>query len=368
MRKQRLSRKELVEQIRQTMPIDYNEYEKLAFIEFQIAQNISFDEKYLWGDIGTKEKIYKLARVGAQRPHNQIKRKIICVDMAELFGHVAKEFGFDIKYQKRTIDSQIKSGGNEIFRTISAKKREHVCPIVGLSNGQFIEVDIQGDLARLQTRSKPQYFGGSVHGSKTENGIEIATLDKDIINRTFRKVYQLRDNERFTDEYIMVYSAILRCQGKTPIEMIKFFMDDPKIQKELKNTRCIEASKMYKMILNVCYDFSDGKQFIKGNNHAIIEECILSNDEGEKRYSFCIFAQDKEEKEFYIYSKKSRRMVNFTQEEIKQMTRQVMNVGFGGRKSEIKKEMISFINGDGLDYKESKQEISKTSIDDIFLE
>jgi len=235
-------------------------------------------------------------------------------------------------------------------------------------NGQFIEVDIQGDLARLQTRSKPQYFGGSVHGSKTENGIEIATLDKDIINRTFRKVYQLRDNERFTDEYIMVYSAILRCQGKTPIEMIKFFMDDPKIQKELKNTRCIEASKMYKMILNVCYDFSDGKQFIKGNNHAIIEECILSNDEGEKRYSFCIFAQDKEEKEFYIYSKKSRRMVNFTQEEIKQMTRQVMNVGFGGRKSEIKKEMISFINGDGLDYKESKQEISKTSIDDIFLE
>ena len=49
---------ELVEYIRQNMPSNYNEYERLAFIEKEVAKQISFDEKYLWGDIGTKQKIY----------------------------------------------------------------------------------------------------------------------------------------------------------------------------------------------------------------------------------------------------------------------------------------------------------------------
>ena len=365
MRKQTLTRKELVEHIRQTMPSDYDEYEKLAFIEKEVAKQISFDEKYLWGEIGTKEKIYQLAKKESQNPCKEVKRKLICITMSELFGYVVKEFGYNVKYQKRSPGSEVKSGGNEIFDSISNKKQEHVCTLVGLSDDKYIEVDIQDDLARLQTNSKPKAVGANWHGTKIENGVSIKLLDEKHIENIFRKVYQLDENERFTDDYIRIFSAMLRYQNKTPIEMLEFFMDNPKIQKELQNTKCVEANKLYKAILSVCYDFSNGKQFIKEKNKAIIDECILSDGEGRKRYSFCIYAEDDEQQVFYAYSKKSKRMVKLSREEIQQITRQAMNVKFRGRPSELKDNMISFVNGECNERVQAK---TVTSLEDIFWE
>lgn len=368
MEKPRLTRKQLVEHIRQTMPQNYNEYEKLAFIEMQVAKYISFDEKYLWGDIGTKEKIYKLAKKEVQKPQEEVKRKLICVTMAELFGYVAKEFGFDIRYQKRTPGDNIKAGDKEIFKEISGQKQEHVCPIVGLSNGQYIEVDIQDDLARLQTHSKPKSFGANRHGIKSDNGVKIEILDSHLVDSTFRKVYQLQEKERFTDEYIMVFSAMLRCQNRTPIEMIEFFMNDPKIQKQLQNTKCIEANKLYKAILLVCYDVKIGKQFSKKEHMAIIDECILLDNEGRKRYSFCVYAEDDEQQKFYVYSKKSKRMVSLSQEEIQQMSAQDMKVQLRGRQSSLQDKMIRFINGQDENTISNKEDGSNISLEDIFFD
>lgn len=364
----RLTRKELVEHIRRTMPSNYDEYEKLAFIEREVAKQIAFDEKYLWGDIETKEKIYKLAKKEAQKQRSKVNRKLICVTMAELFGYVAKQFGYDVKYQKRAFGREIESGNNEIFKTISSQKQEHVCPLVGGQNGKFIEVDIQDDLERLQTRSKPKAFGGSRYGNKTENGSSIQILDKGTIERVFRKVYHLESNERFTDEYIMVMAAKLRCEGKNPIEMLEFFMNDHKIQEELQNTRCVEANKLYKAILKVCYDITVERQFFKEESQAIIEECILFDNEKRKRYSFCIYAEDDKQKVFFIYSKKSRRMVNFSQEEMQQITQQVMNVQLIGRTSELRNQMISFVKGDGTNIKNQVEKNNKVSLEDIFFD
>jgi len=344
MEKQRLTRKQLVEHIRQIMPDDLNEIEKLAFIENEIAKQISFDEQYLWGDRESKEKIYKLAKSEAQRPHKEIKRKLICVTMAELFGYVTKEFGYDVYYQKRTAGEEDKIGENEIFKKVSPKKQEHVCPIVKLSNGEYVEIDIQTDLYRLQTRSKPKAFGKNQ--IQVKGGVKSSIIDNSIIEKTFRKIYQLEENERFTDEYIKVFSAMLKYQNKTPMEMFKFFMDDPKIQRELQNTRCIEANKLYKKILAECYGESEEKKFHANKDEAIIEECILTNDEGEKRYSFCVFAQNDERKEFFVYSKKSRRMVNLTQEEIQQMNQKEMKIELRGRSSKLREQMISYAKGE----------------------
>ena len=303
MKKQKLTRKQLVEHIKQIMPCDLYEIEKLAFIETEIAKQISFDEQYLWGDKESKEKIYKLAKTQAQKPHKEIKRKLICVTMAELFGYVVKEVGFDVLYQKRAPGQENQTGDNNIFKKVSPKKQEHVCPIVKLPNGKYIEVDVQSDLYRLQTRSKPKAFGKNRF--KIADGIITSTVDDSIIEKVFKKIYGLKEHERFTDEYIAIFSAMLRYQSKTPMEMLEFFMNDPKIQEELQNTRCIEANKLYKKILGVCYDVSIDKQFFKDQDKAIIEECILSNGQGQKRYSFCIYAQNEEEQQFYIFFKKS---------------------------------------------------------------
>ena len=340
----RLTRKKLVEHIKEIIPDNYNEYEKIAFIEYEVAKQMSFDEKYLWGDIGTKEKIYKLAKKEAQKQPKEVKRKLICVTMAELFGYVMKELGFQIKYQTRAPGMELKTGENEIFRSISTQKQEHVCVLVALSNGKFIEVDIQDDLSRLQTHSKTRAFGNDKHGTNAENGVKIDILDQDIVEKAFRKVYKLEESERFTDEYISVFSAMLRCQNRTPIEMINFFMDNPKIQKELQNTSCIEANRLYKAILKACYDFSDEKQYFKDEHKAIIEECILSDSEGRKRYSFCAYAEDDKQQVFYGYSKKSKRMVNLSREEMQQMAGQNMDIKLRGRPSELKNRMIEFRN------------------------
>ena len=364
MEKQKLTRKQLVEHIKQIMPGDLNEIEKLAFIETEIAKQISFDEQYLWGDKETKEKIYKLAKSEAQNPSKQIKRKLICVTMAEFFGYIAKEFEFEVFYQKRAPGQENQTGDNDIFKKVSPKKQEHVCPIVKLPTGKYIEVDIQSDLYRLQTRSKPKAFGQNLF--RIADGIITSTVDNSITEKVFKKMYGLKENERFTDEYIAVFSAMLRYQNKTPIEMLEFFMNDPKIQEELQNTRCIEANKLYKKILAVCYDVSVDKQFFKDQDKAIIEECILSNGQGQKRYSFCIFAQNEEQQQFYIYSKKSRRMINLSQQEMQQMTGQVMNVQLRGRPSELKSQMLSFINGETEQNK--SQNNSVVFLEDIFLD
>lgn len=366
MNKKRLTRKELVKHIRQTMPSDYNEIERLAFIEKEVADQISFDEKYLWGDIGTKEKIYKLSKREAQTSPKEIKRNLICINMAELYGYVAKNFGFNVKYQTRAPGLEINSGDNEILKTISSKKQEHVCPIVKLSNGKFIEVDIQHDLARLQTRSKPRAFGLENHSIRSTSDVKIGVLNNDLVNDAFKKVYHLGEDEKFTDEYIRTLAGKLRGEGKTPIEMLELFMQDPRITRELQNTKCIEANKLYKAILRVCYDVSIEKQFLKENDRAIIEECILSDDKGNKRYSFCIYAEDEREKAFFIYSKKSKRMIKLTQEEIQQMTQQVMNVELRGRSSELRKNMMSFVSGENeIPIKNVTQSIS---LEDIFVD
>ena len=364
----RLTRKELVEHIKQTMPSDYDEYERLAFIEREVAKQIAFDEKYLWGDIGTKEKIYKLAKQEAQKPRAVVNKKLICVTMAELFGYVAEQFGYDVKYQKRAPGYDIKSGSKEIFQKVSAKKLEHVCPLVGLSNGKYIEVDIQEDLMRLQTGSKPKAFGGDRHGDKMANGVPGQVLDKETIEKVFRKVYGLEEAEKFTDEYIRFLATKLRDEGKSPIEMLEFFMNDTKIQKELRNTKCIEANKLFKSILIACYGMPFDKQFFRDENQAIIEECILSDNEGRKRYSFCIYAEDDKQKVLYIYSKKAKKMVNLSQEEMHQMTQQVMNVQLRGRPSELKNQMMSFVKGEGTNIENANVENDKVSLEDIFLD
>lgn len=368
MKKRRLTRKELVEHIKQTMPSDYNKYEQLAFIEKKVADNICFDEQYLWGDRETKEKIYRLAKSEAQRPKKEIKRKLICVTMAELFGYTAKELGFEVLYQTRIPGQADRIGENEIFKKVSPQKQEHICPIVKLSNREYIEVDIQSDLYRLQTRSKPKAFG--LNRLILPNGVKTSIVDNNMIEKIFKKIYQLEENERFTDEYIMVFSAMLRCQRRTPIEMLEFFMNDPKIQKELQNTRCVEANKLYKKILGICYDTPVANHFFKMQDEAIIEECILSDDKGQKRYSFCIYVQNKEQQKFYVYSKKSKRMINLSQEELQQITGQVMNIKFRGRPSGLKNQMISFVKGENINtnINNSIGTILKVSLEEIFCD
>jgi hypothetical protein len=366
--KQKITRKELVEHIRQVMPAGYNEYEKLAFIEYEVAKHISFDEKYLWGEMGTSEKIYKLAKKEAQNPQPKIKRKLICITMSELFGYVAKQFGFKVRYQRRKSGKEICRGTEEIFGNISEKEQEHVCTVIGLSNGKFIEVDLQYDLDRIQTRSRPRAFGLNRHQINDDNEEKVVQLSPQLVEATFRRVYGLKETEYFTNEYITYLIAKLRVQRKNLIEMFEEIINDDRINVEIRNSRCVEAKKIYEEILRLCKQNTTDIIDFQGDKRAIIEECTLSNDKGQKRYSFCIFAKEKDEEAFYIYSKSSKRMVKLSREEIAKLTGQVMNVELKGEKTEIKQQMMDFVNGEKQNSTNSLEENNTISLEDIFLD
>lgn len=379
MSKRKLTRDELVEHIRQTMPKDYNEIEQIAFIEREVALQMCFDETYLWGDRQTKQKIYKLARDEAYKLASKQeekfniyqKRKLICVTMAEKFVYVAKKLGLNAKLQRHMVGMGIETGEGEIFKRLSLEYQDHVCTIVELSNGNGIEIDIQNDLFALQTRSMPKDFGCHRHGNRYQNGVKIQILDPDLVKETFRKVYQLGENERFTDEYIMGFAASKG--GKTPIEMLEAFMSDERIQKELQNAGCVEASKLYKRILKICYGgSSEQREFysIFERDKAIIDECVLVGKENTKRYSFCIYAEDDEQKGFYVYSKKTRKMVKLSPEEVKSLLNGSVEIMLRPRgtrlQPELRQNLTSYINSAN----ETLSEMSnpEVSVEDIFLD
>lgn len=366
MRKQRLTRNELVKNIKLSMPEDYNEYERLAYIEMEVAKQISFDEKYLWGDTETRKKIYELAKRQAQRPSRKVNKKLICVTMAELFGYVAKKFGFNVKYQNCGMKSENKTEDEKIFRNLSKECLDHICPIVELSDNTNIQIDIQADLARLQMGFRPKAFGNDRSMISMFRDDHTRLLDKDIVDSTFKKVYKLEKDEEFTDEYIRSYITRLKNEGKRPIEILEIFMEDPRIKKQLVNMKCTEANELYKVILRTCYNTTRGKQFYLRESQAMIGECMLVNDKNKKRYSFCIYAEEDGEKLLFVYSKKSRKIVKLTEEEIFQMRKQPLDIRISGFQSSIKDNMMEFIKnakGNCVDTDEHKHNIT---IEEIF--
>lgn len=199
--KRKLTRKELIEQIKVNMPSNLAEIEMVAFIEKYIADNVSFDETYYWSDTATKKKIYRLAKVAAKKPPEEVKRKLICTTMAELFVFALKEFGIDAEFERRIVKqnkkTKIETGRNEILDKLSVEILEHIDVIVHLKGGRSIGINIQGDITNLKTRSKPVGFG-----HLTDSRSRLSKVENEEIDRIFRKIYGLYDDEDFTYEYI----------------------------------------------------------------------------------------------------------------------------------------------------------------------
>lgn len=306
--RKRLTRNQLIEHIQSIMPEGLTELEKAALIEVEVAKRIWFDEQYMWG--GCSEKIYKLAKSEVQKPKQEVKKKLICVTMAELYTYVAKQFGLDVKYQRYCSDKN-EIGEEEILKKLDTKAQQHVCPVLQLSDGRTIRMDIQGDLHNLQTRSRPDGFGTS------ENDPVLAVLPQKQIDDIFKKAYGLSQDEYFTDEYITRLNSKLN--GREPIDKIRILIEDSRIQEEMQNLGCVEARRFCKQILQQILGTSVFGTYFHNGTYAYTSKCFLANPDGEKRYSIYLYAQDYDQKLFYVLSKKNRQMVEVSPEDLSQM-------------------------------------------------
>lgn len=322
MRKGKLTRTQLVQHIRNIMPEGLSELEIAAVIEKQIADNVVFDEGYLWSDHETRKKIYKLAKQEAQKPKEEIKRKIICINMAELYVYVARQFGLDAEFQRTTVKErkidETEIGGSEIFDKISEHKLDHVCPILNLKDGKRIKVDIQSDLKNLQTRSKPIDFG------QDDDRQMLSTLSDEEITSIFKKVYRLQDGETFTDEYIANLTNELNREQLEPMEKIKRIMEDNRVQEEVKQLGITEVKEFYKDILGQVLGIPIFGIYFRNCTRAHISTCSISDGKGKTKHSVFLYMQDFDNQICYIFSKKNRKMVSVTPEELYQMEAQSM--------------------------------------------
>lgn len=355
----KLTRTQLIEYIRNTMPDGLTELEKAAFIEKAVADNVVFDEAYLWSDHETRRKIYKLAKEEAQRPKEEIKRKLICTTMSELYVYVARKFGLDIEYQRTTVgknqEPENEIGGNEVLDKISEDKLEHVCPILNLKDGRRIRVDIQGDLANLQTRSKAIGFGTK------DDDSDIEVLPEEEIDSIFRKIYGLNEGEKFTDDYIT--DLILKMKGKEPIEKIEGIIEDERIQRELQFTGCVEAKKLFDNILQQALGTKIFGTYFGNGVHAHISTCSLTQGAQNKKYSFLLYADDEYEKLFYVFSRKSKKLVRITPEELHQMKKMSMKITpIIQSKADLEIKTLKFIS-EAIDSYESDKQENPTSVD-----
>lgn len=336
--KRRLTRNELVEYIRSNMPEQLTEIEQLAHIEKQVADSVVFNEAYSWSNKKTRKKIYELAKREAQKPKKEIRRKAICVDMAERFAYVARKFGFDVEFQIDDFMSEPQIGKNEIFYKISGDRGEHVCPIVRLKDGRMVQIDIQNDLKNLQTRSKTTSFG-------MKNNIwYLSELNQEEVKEAFRKAYGLADEEDFTDDYIDKLNKKMSSSYK-PIEIIRMLMEDPRIQTEMQNTGCVEAKKYCQQILRQILGTPLSGTFYGKATYAHISTCSLLSSENNKRHSIFLYAEEKgiPEKLFYVFSKKTGKMVRLTPQELAQMRKQGMVIDPLFSKEPINNRVTEFI-------------------------
>ena len=375
---------EIVEDIKNNIPDEYSEEEKIAFIAAEFSKRVAIDEHYYWGDKDTKQKMIQLAQKNDLGKHD-IKRRLIPFTMTEKLRITLQKCGYTVRFVKPgELSKEIRVGEIEILKAPAEefvdyplsllvqnqKKGQEDEPNIDLetqvaqtnlpkrilprfpkitrlfgnsrvrkneslnthkeeSEIPASELNIELDLYKLQTRCKPRGIGEIMHH-------KIPGQVKKLLSNpesTFRKIYGLKDGEMFTDEYIDFIIRKLKEEGKTPFEILEALMMDTRIQEEVKNAGCVEANRFYNMILKKVYSVKfdpkaystrggaieqeyiiiDDDELIR--NEALIDECVL-DDGKKKRYSFCIFAEQFGKQLLWIYSKKTKRMIQLTPEEI----------------------------------------------------
>ena len=326
MRTKRLTVRQIVEDIQSNMPEGLSENEKITFITTRFAQKIASSEHYYWGDRDTRQKMIQLAQKSDLGKYH-IKRRLIPFTMTEKLGIILQECGYKVKYDRTDKDNEgTKVGNAKILKDSANEIENHPLGVLVQIPGEKhkSELNIELDLYKLQTRCKPRGIGEVMH-SRIPGQVKRLLSDSE---STFRRIYGLKDGEKFTDEYIDGMIQQLKKEGKKPFQILKALMADARIQQEVGNAGCVEANRFYNMLLRkvYCVKFDSkayderkeaiDQEFISGEDLALIDECVLDDGKKKKRYSFCIYAEHGESQLLWVYSKKTKKMIRLTSEEI----------------------------------------------------
>lgn len=299
-----MNKQEFIQRMKEEIPKDFSELEIAKYIYIKLGKQKAFDEKYFFGNLKTRKKIYKLAEQNKIDSNEASKnKKIICVSLSYLYRDILKEFGINC---------------------VIAEEFEHKYPIIVLKNGRRIRADLQLDLYNIHTKSKTKYFG-----TKEKYGYEAVEELTDEENiKIDKKIGYIKYEQEYKDSSISRLKDEVR--GKDANEFLKIILQDKEINKFDKKLEYVELYKYYKSILNrIDSKYLDKKIFSL--------TCFKERKNGYKDYTMCLYSVEKSGVNVYIFSKKEKKFLKVELSKIEMLQGQGLHFGIGPKDRGVKK-------------------------------
>lgn len=302
------TRKQLLQELTEQIPENLSNLEKAAFVAKFVANQTAFDEHFWWGNTGERKKVYRLAKQNALNDtrDSQVHRKIICVTETSLFAYLAKNVGLKVGYLIESEENMVFES-NSIYRTL--ENPEHITPVIKDEQDRWIRVDVQKDLANWNTGCRPEYFGTIDYGNKS-----LSKLSNEEIDDVLKNINYAKDGEEpYTDS--IIERCIRENLDKSIEEQFEIILEDERILEYYKNLGPVEAYNFTKKLNYKMLEITGEKATKKMN----LFVCFVKTSDDEREYNFGVFSDFKEAQWLYMFSKKQRKMVRVSKQEIKYM-------------------------------------------------
>lgn len=280
-----MTKKEIVQYLKENMP-EFSgdeveqEIKKAMYIYLELGKIKSSDERYLFGNSKTKEKLYKLYERNKRNTECIVKdKKVVCVTMSVLYKKILKEFGINC------------------FISEPCPPDKHVYPVIVLSNGKYIEADLQQDLHNIQTKSRTKYFGQYKY--TVEDNYKYFT-NEEIYNMQ-KEIGYVKDEAEYMDNKIEKFEQ--KVQNMNSEQMLEALVTDQELN--IYNSK-LEYSEFYKYYRNLIRRV--GNKISSENIHYF--NCYRNiNDSDQKEYSMCLYSTYKDKVKVYLSSNKTNSFI-----------------------------------------------------------
>lgn len=281
---------QFIEQIRNTMPqFEGTDEEKelctLFYIYWQVGIQKSFDERHFFGTREQKEKLYRLAELRKQHIDEiSEKQKIICNESSILLANVLRTFGFNA------------------FITVPQKidPDHHVFVIVMLKNGKFFRCDLTKDIYHMQTQSKTKHFANLSHDN---TNYKVDNLTEDELLNLYIKTGYINNKEDLRDYKIAQLKNEL--QELPPKQALNLLLHDERVYSSPQPLEISELYSYYRWVLN-----NTVRHYMAYQIDCF--EAYRQKDDGKRDYTMCIYAEDQDKIDTYLYFPKESRFASVT--------------------------------------------------------
>lgn len=299
-----MNKLEFIESLKRNMPQDLNEIEIAKYIYIKLGKEKAFDERYFFGNAKVKKQIYQMAERTKYNTDPVAKnRKIICVSLSYLYRDILKEFGIN---------------------SIVVSEDDHKYGIIILKDGTKIKADLQLDLYNIQTGCKTEYFG-------TKSNYELNLLselsESELLNID-KEIGYVERKEDYKNNAIEILKE--KVKGKTPNEALDIIFNDQRVNQFENDLEFVEMYKYYMGLLNKTIPKYLHKKVFAFN-------CYREKEDGQRDYTICIYSQEKEDLNVYIFSRKNNRFVKVDIDKIEEMEQEGLILGVRKKEQGVNK-------------------------------